>query len=362
MGVNVMAVASPILDAAFSILADGKPRSASEILTEAQQRGLLDANETTKLVQNALSQFIQRALAHERKPTVIKDLDGRFRINRPIDDWPAFDATGLAPLAPPDALPAHAAAVIASLQNAGRGTDPDAFETAVCSTFELFGFVANHLGGHAAPDGYADAPLGELRYRLMIECKIGRTDSISASNAPAEAAKFRDAYRADYCALVAPAFDSVVTFASELQTHGVAAWTTDDLFRAARLRLDCSKMRGLFAPGFAADALDDLAWENVHGSLRRLRVVTSLVMKVGLTQQQLALEVGNGASTPRLTRDVALSLLDDHLKTAGSTQGARIDEIDAAFSWLTNPLVGKAIWTDDTHTAIVIRPSLPLSP
>ena len=190
----------------------------------------------------------------------------------------------------------------------------------------------------------------------MIECKLERPDHIVNSDAVAEAAKYREPYRAKYCALVAPAFHDQLTFSSEMRTHGVAAWTVDDLVRAATLRLDCSQMRELFVAGYAAGLLDDIEWAQIHGPAKRLRVVASLLVQIGLAQQSMAHNIGDSASTPRLTADVALTLLDDRLASEGSTHGVTREEIDAAFTWLTSPYVGRAIWTDDSRSAIVIRP------
>jgi hypothetical protein len=189
----------------------------------------------------------------------------------------------------------------------------------------------------------------------MLECKLSRDDNISHSNAVAEAAKYRDAYRAEMSALIAPAFDAEVTFVSELRAHGVAAWSVDDLVRAATLRLDCWQMREFFAPGFAADPLDDIGWAMLHGSPKRLRVVASWLTQIGLEQQRMAHAMGDGAP-PHLTPDVALSALDDRLAAHGSTRGVTREEIDAAFTWLTSPYVGRAVWLDAERTAIVIRP------
>lgn len=251
---------------------------------------------------------------------------------------------------------------IGRLQTAASGSDPDDFERAVCAAFELFGFGATHVGGNDAPDGYADALLGELRYRVMIECKLERPDHIVNSDAVAEAAKYREPYRAQFCALVAPTFHDQLTFSSEMRAHGVAAWTVDDLVRAATLRLDCSRMRELFIAGYAAGSLDDIEWARIHGPEKRLRVVASLLAQIGLAQQSMAFNIGDSASMPRLTADVALTLLDDRLAAEGSTHGVTREEIDAAFAWLTSPYVRRAIWTPfdsaqgDTR-AIVIRPS-----
>jgi len=352
-----MSPPSPNLDAAFSILADGKPRSATEIFEEGIKRGLFDPQRQTRNnIYSALSAYFERALGCGIKPFIVQDPDRRFRLNRPIDDWPAIDSTGLPPLALASAPPATAAPVIAALQSAGGSSDFDAFERAVCATFELFGFAATHVGRIGAPDGYADALLGELQYRVMIECKLSPIGRGAHTGDAAEAAKYRDAYHAQYCALVAASLSNQTTFVSELHAHGVAAWTIDDLVRAAALRLDCSQIRNLFAPGFAADGLDDLAWAQIHGPAKRLRVVASLLVEMGLEQQQVAHTLADGASVPRLTADVALSLVDERLTTAGSTHGVTREEIDAAFSWLTSPYVERAIWTAD-RSAIVIRPS-----
>jgi hypothetical protein len=280
-------------------------------------------------------------------------------VNRPIDDWPSVDATGLRPLDVPSAPPPSAAGTIAELKKGASGSDPDAFERAVCATFELFGFAATHVGGNDAPDGYADALLGELGYRIMLECKLARPHSISGSDAAAEASQFRGAYHADYSALVAPAYDAELRFISELRTHEVNAWTVDDLLRAVTLQLDCLQMRALFVPGFAADQLDDLAWVRVHGPAKRLRVVATLLLEIGLEQQRIAHTLGSSASAPRLSPDVAISLIDDRLAAFGSTQGVTREEIDASFTWLTSPYVGRAVWTGDDRTAIVIKPVLP---
>jgi hypothetical protein len=362
-----MAPPSPLLDAAIAILADGKQRSADEILAEGQRRGLFDAGQTRKHIYTALSQYVQRTLGRGRKPDIVEDAERRFRLNRTVDDWPDIDTTGLPPLAIPAAVPPTAAAAVAALQSAAAGSDPLAFELAVRDLIALLGFAAKHVGGNDAPDNIADALLGPLAYRATVECKLGRDDTISQSDAVAETAKFRDPYRADYCMLVAPSFDAEVTFVSELQTHGVSAWTVDDLIRAATLRFDCSQLRPLFAPGYAADALDDLAWARIHGPARRLRVVASLLVEIGFAQQKMAqglsdpnvvVSLPNRDSTPLLTPDVALSLIDDRLTAAGSTRGVTRDEIGAAFTWLTSPYVARAIWTNENHAAIVIRPTL----
>ena len=356
MSLPIMSPPSPLLDAALAILADGKARTADEILAEGRRRGLLETAQTRKHIYTALSQYVERTLGRGRKPVITEDADRRFRLNRPIDDWPAIDTTGLPPLTIPVEPPPGAVAAIAALQSSARATDSVAFERAVCAAFELFDFAATHIGGNDAPDGYADALLGALGYRVMLECKLSRDDNVSHSSAVAEAAKYRDVYSASSCALIAPSFDAEITFASELRAHGVAAWSVDDLVRAITLGLDSWQLRDLCAPGFAADRLDDLAWTLLHGSAKRLRVVASWLVDLGLEQQRMAHAMGGGAA-PNFTRDVALSLLDARLAAAGSTHGVTRDEVDAAFTWLTSPFVHRAVWVDPGRTAIVIRGS-----
>jgi hypothetical protein len=356
MNQQIMARPRIVVDAAIAVLADGKPRTADEIYADGKKRGLFGPGIDGKRLYTALQAYIQRALGRGEKPACVQDIDRRFRINRPIDDWPAIDTTGLPPLATPTAPPHSAAATLSALQKAASGCDPDAFELAVCAAFELFGFASTHIGGHEAPDGHADALLGELRYRVMLECKLEPGNHIAASDGVAQAARYREAYRADYCAIIGLSPDIERIFISELRTHHVAGWTVDDIIRAVTLRLDCSQMRELFASGPASYGLDDIVWAQLHGQAKRFRVVASLLIELGLAQQRLAGTLEDPKSAPRLTADVALSTVDERLTAAGSTHGVTREEIDAAFTWLTSPYVGRAVWTGDDHAAIVIRP------
>lgn len=355
----IMRPPSPNLDAELSILADGQPRSAAEIFAEGVKRGLFDPHRQSRdEIYADLQFYIERTTGRGNKPIIVQDADRRFRLNRPVDDWPSIDSTGLPPLVPGSEPHAAADDVLKALQTAAGGSDSEAFERAVCAAFELFGFSATHVGGNGAPDGYADALLGELRYRVMIECKLSSIERGAHTGDPAEAAKYRDAYHAAYCVLVAPSLTNQTTFVSELSTHGVAAWSVQDFARAATLRLECSQMRDLFASGFAAPKLDDLAWAQTHGPAKRLRVVASWLVEIGLNLQKVAQRLAEDAPPPRLTSGVALSTIDDRLRAVNSTRGVTREEIDAAFTWLTSPYVARAIWTDESRTAIVIRPFL----
>ncbi len=139
----------------------------------------------------------------------------------------------------------------------------------------------------------------------MIECKLVTPGDIAHSDAPAEAAKYKDGYSGDYCALVAPVFAGEVTFVSELARHSVCAWTTDDLIRVLQSAVSPNDLRSAFAePGIAGDTVDDLLWNRVHGQAKRLRVVASLVLDQMLTQQRMAGKFHNTADAALFTVDV----------------------------------------------------------
>jgi hypothetical protein len=64
----------------------------------------------------------------------------------------------------------------------------------------------------------------------------------------------------------------------------------------------------------------------IHGPAKRLRVIASLPVEIGLAslpveiglaQQRMSHDLA-GADTPLLTRDVALSLIDDRITAAGT--------------------------------------------
>lgn len=348
-------VPSPIIDAANVVLADGRARSADEVLAEAQKRGLLDSTFTRKHVYTALSEYIIRAVGSGRRPEFTEDVEDRFRINRPPDDWPDLDTTGLPPLSAKPQLSAEASAAIDRARKAVAGTDPTEYELAICNLFDHLGFAATHVGGTGTPDGYADALLGALAYRVMIECKLAEAPSISRSDAPVEASKFKDAYRADCCVLIAPAFEPGLAFVSELHAHGVSAWTTEEVISLLESRVNAADARALFATsGMACDIVGDFQWERIHGAAKRLRVLASMVLGDALGQQRMAQRVGDRSAAPLFTIDVAMALADAQLTAQGAAHGCTREEIQAVFEWLTNPLVRRAKWVDDTRTSVVV--------
>jgi DNA primase len=336
----------PIVSAAIAVLRDGAAHTAEDILEIAVKRGLLDQTVTKKYVYTSLIEYIARAKGNGRKPAVVQNVDHSFRINEPPDVWPALPEEPATELAP------EVAALIQRLNESARGGSvaaATAFEEAVCDAFDALGFAATHVGGEKAPDGYADALLGPLSYRTMIECK----SSDEGVNDPSvfEASKFKDAYGAQFCALVGRAFSGEIEVAKELQNHGVSAWTVDDLTTLLRLGSNPLEMRALFAPGFASDALDDLLWERRHGRAKRVRLIAGAIVRTGHTTQ--AAYRGDSSQAPRITEDVAMVLVDQDLAAQGSAATCSRADVEAAIDYLTNPLVGLAV-RDGADGSIVI--------
>jgi hypothetical protein len=349
---EAVGVRGHVMTAAIAVLADGSARTAAEICAQALARGLVPARTTAKYVYTALIEYIARTKGHERKPAIVQDRDRRFRANHPVDPWPA----------PADAIAERAptAASIAALERvraAATGADPDDFETAVCTLFETLGFVATRVGGYEAPDGYIDAPLGPLAYRVMLECKTGSANGFVTQPNVAEAAKYRATYGAAFCALVGPAFGAATAFASELRTHGVSAWTVDDLVAVVHAGFGPAEMRALFAPGLVADVVDDAVWEAAHGAAKRVGAICDAIEAIAVRAQRVAIGTAPD-DAPLLDVDAAMLLLDEHFAAGGSPARCSRADVVAAFDWLTHPRVGRAVWTGEDRRAIVVTAAL----
>jgi hypothetical protein len=363
-----------IIGAALAILGDGKVRTADDILKEALARKLVPPNTTRKYIYTALSGYIGRCLGRGRKPQIVQDTARRFLINEPPDDWP--DLVDLPAAEPDDALDG----LIKRLESTSRGDDPEAFEFACCDALAHLGFLVTHLGGHAQPDGYADAELGVLGYRVMIECKTAE-HAVTHPSAAQEAGKFLDAFHGDVAVLLGPDFFGWADILAELKTHRVTALSVPDLVTLLELRADPLELRAILVPGFADDAVNDLVWERRHGKLKRILTVAALVQREGWNAQHIAAAQHAAAAqhvradaarltvdaprlnvdaprltvdAPRLTVDAAMLVVDAALAAAGSTQGCTREEIEAAFAHLTDPAIKAATWLDTAHTAIVI--------
>ncbi len=315
-----------IITAAVEILSDGRPRSADDLLAEALKRALVPPATTRKYVYSALIEYIARQLGRGRKPPIVQDAQRRFRINEPPDDWPD--------VAPPPAPRVDAAtqAVAERLESTATGTDPAAFETAVCDAFARLGFLTQHLGGHGEPDGIADAILGRRGYRVMLECKTAK--KIVPRPDVAEAAKFRDDFHADRCALVGPMFSDETELLQELQTHDVTAITVPDLQTLLLLGADALEVERALAPGYASDVIGDVLWQRFHGGGKRVATVAYLIAREGWKAQIVAAQQGGAANAPSLTVDAAMFIVDAALRDAWSTQACTQQEVIGAFAWL----------------------------
>lgn len=174
------------------------------------------------------------------------------------------------------------------------------------------GFLATHLGGPAAPDGYLDAPLGEAGYRVMLECKRASAAIVQEPNA-AEAAKYIAAYHAQYATLVGPAFGDDIQLASELRAHGVAAFTNDDLVQLLQAGAGPQDLRELLVPGFASEKIEAFLWDRDHGEGKRVAVVCEIVAGSGWRNQVAAARTGDPQDAPRLDEDAAMMLVDERI-------------------------------------------------
>ena len=259
-----------VIQIAYQILSDGKPRSADEIIVDAIAKGLWPKEKSRKYLYVMLKMYVEKTLARGREPLLVQDPDRRFRLNHAPDDNP-------------DPKPASVwtvpTALIAQLRAAASGDDSEAFELAVCAAFAPLGFKTTHVGGTANPDGYADAELGPLGYRFMIECKT----SGKAMQRPDifEASKYREQFTAQYAILIAPAFgdDKVIAMNAVSMASVRGAWTTSPGFLNLERRPSsfgrCSnpgslRMRGPSLSGAANMGLRNARpWSATH-SLRPL--------------------------------------------------------------------------------------------
>ena len=338
-----------LLSAVVNILSDGKPRTADEIIAAGQAAKTIDPKTDAHALYIDLTQNIAREKGRGHKPLIVEDPDRRFRINEPLDAWPAV------PASPTPAPSAKTQAVIARLHSTSHGDDPTAFEVAVCDAFAALGFLANHMGGVGNPDGYIDAPLGVLGYRSMLECKSGV--DIQKDQMVFEAAKFREAYGAQYCAIIGPQFGQRYDIVSELQVHGVSAWSIDALAMALTIGATPLELRALFEPGFAEDKVNDILWARNHGEPKRVRMVAGIIRSVGWASQRAAAESNSPTTAPLLTEDAAMMLVDQALAAQGAHVNCTHEQVRAAFEWLTNPLVGRATWAADA-TGIVVTSNI----
>ena len=332
-----------VIQVAYQILSDGRPRSADEIIAEAARRGAWPKDKTRKYLYVMLKMYVEKTLARGRAPLIVQDPDRRFRLNHAPDDNPD-------PRLPYQWEVPHD--LMKRLRDTASGDDPTAFEVAVCDAFAVLGFAVTHVGGTKNPDGYADAILGSLGYRFMIECKT----SSKAMQRPDifEAGKYKDQFGAQFAIIIAPAFGDDKVIADECTTHGVSAWSVDDLCRLLELGASAIEIQPMLAPGIAENARVELQWNREHGAAKRAAVVCDGLLSAGWAAQQAAVTFHAPTEAPLLTEDAGMMLVDEYLRAAGSHTPCTRPEIREAFAYLTHPRVGCAAWTDATRTAIVV--------
>lgn len=334
----------------IAMLGDGKPRDAQMILDEGLARGLFTPATTKRSVYENMLLYIHQEAAGGHKAAVIEDpVTRKFRINRPVDDWP--DVT----------LPPHPRyvgatkldAIATELRTTADGSDSTAFEQTVCDAFALLGFVTQHVGGMYAPDGILDAPLGPLAYRAVLECKSAPHVKFVSQPRPEEAAKFRTASNADFAVLIGPDFHAGESFSQEIQTHAIAVWTVEDLITALRIDVDTYECRALFAPGFVYDRLADLAWNRTHGEEKRATIVRDILRREGYAAQSAIVAHVAAADAPVLSLDAAMLLVETALRQAGVTTYATREEVQIAMNDLVR--AGEALAIPDRNGIIIRR-------
>jgi DNA primase len=339
-----------IITAAIEILYDGKARTAQELLAAALKRKLVPGGTTPHYIYTALFEYIGRQLGRGRKPPIVQDAQRLFRINEPPDDWP--DVLPSAP-APAEGVQA----LCDRIEATSTADDPAAFEVACCDAFARLGFLTQHLGQHRQPDGLADAILGTLGYRVLLECKTAKT--IVSQPDAAEAAKFRDAFKADRSVMLGPDFSGELELLGELQTHRVCAMSVGVLQTLLHIGASALEVKSVIEPGYASDLIVDLVWERRHGAAKRVSTVAELIAREGWQTQLTAAEQGGPANAPRLTVDAAMVLVDAALRASGSAQACTRAEVEAAFSWLASSNVSRAV--RDGDELVVLRAEIETS-
>jgi len=336
-----------MLRMALNVLADGKPRNAGAVLEDARALGLAKPGTKAESIYDSLQRYIQRARMLNRRPVIIMDELRRFRLDQPPDDWPD-------PAVLPTRAPVlNAADLIATLRASSGGDDPTAFETAVCRTFEALGFIVTHIGGHQAPDGTLDAPLGPLAYRAVLECKTWRGSRIPRLDV-AEAAKYREPFHAEVAVLVAPALAEYDTeFNSELKQHKVSAWSIDDIEQLLQAAIDPHELRQALVPGIAADYLGNILWARRHGAAKRVAVTMEVLWRIGWEQQRA---LAGASDVPHITEDAAMLLIDQALHATHPSASVDRKTLRTAIAELTSPRLGAARYVDDDTALVIVRP------
>jgi DNA primase len=357
---------SHVVSALKHLLADGKAHAAEDLCAAGIAAKLLPPGTKPKYVVNAVRGLIGRQQLRGERADFVELADGRFRLNVPVDPFSSDHQ--------PAVTDPEVEALCRRLSDAANrkiapgpddvGNSGAPFERAVADAFTQLGFIAVRDGRHAAPDVVATAPLGASAFTLVAECKsFDSTTPHVQWVAASEASRFRDQVGAQYAILIGAGFPGDKPLDDELQAHGVALWSVDDLI--ALLRADVShpitwpEFVPLLAAGRASERVSDFVFKHQHGARQRARIVLRFMLEEGLKYQRSLCEADaqvQQANAP-LSVDSLTLLVNQRLERESDLARASQDDIRAAIALASSPLIGAVEQTGEAVT-IVSREAL----
>lgn len=93
--------------------------------------------------------------------------------------------------------------------------------------------------------------------------------------------------------------------------------------------------------------------ERRHGRVKRGTTVVEFARKLGWDVQCAPAEQNARANAPHLNADAAMILVGAALPEA--SRAATRDEVEAAFDYLTNPLVAQAVHLPDNSGIVILN-------
>ena len=146
-----------MLSALRELLSDGRARTVEDLCAEAIKRGLVPASTKPKYFFHAVDTVIDRAQLRGEKPEFVVLLDGRIRLNIPIDPFAAHKDPD-ARSAELDEFIKHLEATAYRRVTPGKDDPQDIglpFERDVAAALNLLGLIARQEGGMGRPDVFA---------------------------------------------------------------------------------------------------------------------------------------------------------------------------------------------------------------
>jgi bifunctional non-homologous end joining protein LigD len=357
-----------VVDALKQLLADGQAHAADDLCAAGIAAHLLPPGTKPEYVVNAVRGLIGRQTLRGERPDFVELVDGRFRLNVPLDPFPAEPEPAVHN---PDVdelcerLRATANRKIPPSDD-DKGNTGAPFERAVADAFTHLGFIAIRDGRHAAPDVVATAPLGASAYTIAAECKsFESTDPHVQWVAASEAARFRDQVGAEYAILIGPNMPGDKPLDEELLTHNVALWTVEDLI--ALLQADATHPIAwptyipLLTPGRSTQRITDTIFTHHHGPRQRAHIALTLMQEEALTYQRSL----TTADTQVQRTDAALTiesltlLVNQRLERNGDLARMGTNDIRAAVAIATSALVEAA--HQEAESITLIRRPTPIA-